>query len=85
MPSDDMATSPGRPPLPAGPGFVEVQILDGGSFTANLNVIHAGSTSVPFRCHSWVFYIYHKPSGRHILWDVGLSAVSEHRIPMIPS
>jgi len=63
-------------PLPQTTGSVEVQILDGGSFMGNYNVIHSNCSSKPFRCHSWVFYIHHKSSGRHILWDVGLSAVS---------
>lgn len=62
--------------IPQSTASVDVRILDGGSFTANLEVVHANSPSVPYRCHSWVFYIYHKQSGRHILWDVGLSAVS---------
>lgn len=63
--------------LPTAPGSVEVQLLDSGSFTANLDVVHAGSAPIPYRCYSWVFYIYHKTSGKHILWDVGLSDVSE--------
>lgn len=73
------ADSQDRPPLPPSTGSVEVQILDGGSFTANFEVMRAGSPSEPFKCHSWVFYIYHKPSGRRILWDIDLSAVSEDK------
>lgn len=71
-----MVSSHEMPALPTGPGHVAVQLLDGGSFTANLDVVHAGSLSVPYRCYSWVFYIYHEPSDRHIIWDVGISAVS---------
>ncbi|KAH6971072.1 beta-lactamase-like protein [Ilyonectria sp. MPI-CAGE-AT-0026] len=67
-------TSQDLPSLPASSGHVTVKLLDGGSFTANLNVLHQGSASVPYRCHSWAFFIHHEPSGRHILWDVGLSA-----------
>ncbi|POR33566.1 Uncharacterized protein TPAR_06261, partial [Tolypocladium paradoxum] len=69
-----MSASQTARPLPPSTGSVEVQLLDGGSFTGNLDVVHARSPSVPYRCHSWAFYIHHKPSGRHLLWDVGLSA-----------
>ncbi len=69
-------TTSSHPPLPQSTGSVELQILDGGSFSANFEVVHADSASKPFKCHSWVVYIHHKPTGRHILWDVGLSAVS---------
>lgn len=71
-----MAKPDALPPLPTSHGSVKVQLLDGGSFTADYNVLHAGVPSTPFRCYSWAFYIHHEPSGRRILWDVGLSAVS---------
>lgn len=70
-----MASHENLPPLPQSEGSVEIQVLDGGSFTANYDVVHAKSPSRPFQCHSWVFYIHHKPGGRHMIWDVGLSAV----------
>jgi hypothetical protein len=72
-----MKLSQNLPPLPKASGSVEVQVLDGGSFTANYAVVHADTASSPFRCHSWVFYIHHRPNERHVIWDVGLSAVSE--------
>ncbi|KAM5354818.1 hypothetical protein ACJ41O_001464 [Fusarium nematophilum] len=59
-------------PLPTGPGSVDVQLLDGGSFTANFDMVHAGSPDEPYRCHSWAFYIYHKATGQRIIhhhWD----------------
>ena len=70
-------TTSNHPPLPQSTASVSLQILEGGSFSANLEVVHADSASKPFKCQSWVIYIYHKASGRHILWDVGLSAVSK--------
>ncbi|KAM5357687.1 hypothetical protein ACJZ2D_016015 [Fusarium nematophilum] len=69
-----MADPEELPSLPASNGSVQVQLLDGGSFTANYDMLHAGAPSTPFRCYSWAFYIYHEPSGRHVLWDAGLSA-----------
>ncbi|KAI8650203.1 Lactamase-B domain-containing protein [Fusarium sp. Ph1] len=69
-----MAKPETLPPLPTSNGSVKVQLLDGGSFTADYNFLHAGAPSTPFRCYSWAFYIHHEPSGRRILWDVGLSA-----------
>ncbi|KAJ3546556.1 hypothetical protein NM208_g1940 [Fusarium decemcellulare] len=68
-----MGTRQVLPPLLDNTGSVHVRLLDGGSFTANYDVLHADVPSTPFRCYSWAFYIHHEPSGRHILWDVGLS------------
>jgi hypothetical protein len=54
---------------------VEVQLLDGGSFIATTEFIHKYAPITDFRMYTWAFHIYHPPSGRNILWDVGLSAV----------
>ena len=62
-------------PPPENVGSVELELLDGGSFTATYDVLHAHSPATPFRMYSWCFHIHHPPSGRHIVWDVGLSAV----------
>lgn len=54
---------------------VQVKLLDGGSFTATYDVMHAHALRTSFRMYAWAFHIYHAPSNRHIMWDVGLSAV----------
>lgn len=54
---------------------VKLQLLNGGSFTANYTVLHAGVPEQPFRMYNWAFYIFHPETGRHILWDLGLTSV----------
>ncbi|KAH7345883.1 beta-lactamase-like protein [Pyrenochaeta sp. MPI-SDFR-AT-0127] len=55
--------------LPSTDGFVDVNLLDGGSFIADLSRLHAGENG-KFRMYNWAFHISHQ--GRHILWDLGL-------------
>ncbi|KXJ87808.1 beta-lactamase-like protein [Microdochium bolleyi] len=51
---------------------VRVQLLDGGSFsTSTSHLLHAGAAPDSFRLYDWCFYIYHEPSNRHVLWDLG--------------
>ncbi|OAL44018.1 Metallo-hydrolase/oxidoreductase [Pyrenochaeta sp. DS3sAY3a] len=55
--------------LPQTDAFVELSLLDGGSFIGDLSRMHAGEEG-KFRMYNWAFYISHR--GRHILWDLGL-------------
>ncbi|KAL7771223.1 hypothetical protein CFE70_001166 [Pyrenophora teres f. teres 0-1] len=55
--------------LPPTDAFVQLSLLDGGSFVADMSRMHAGQTGT-FRMYNWAFYISHQ--GRHVLWDLGL-------------
>jgi hypothetical protein len=59
--------------LPQTDAFVELALLDGGSFVGDLSRMHAGESG-SFRMYNWAFYISHQ--GRHVLWDLGLDEVS---------
>ena len=63
---------PTKPDLPATNAFVDLSLLDGGSFIADLSLMHAGQSGT-FRMYNWAFYIAH--GGRHVLWDLGLDQV----------
>ncbi|KAH7242855.1 beta-lactamase-like protein [Fusarium solani] len=68
-------TKDALPKLPGhdGPG-VQVHLLDGGSFsTATLSFLHHGAPPELFRLYDWCFLIFHRPSGRYVLWDLGCS------------
>lgn len=58
--------------LPQTEAFVELALLDGGSFIAECSRMHAGQSGT-FRMYNWAFYVSHQ--GRHILWDLGLDEV----------
>ena len=58
--------------LPHSDSYVELALLDGGSFIGDLGRMHAGESG-SFRMYNWAFYISHQ--GRHILWDLGLDEV----------
>jgi len=59
--------------LPTTTAFVNVSILDGGGMLGHVSFIHANQTGdQPMSC--WVALIQH-PSGRNLLWDVGISSV----------
>lgn len=62
-------------PLPVTDGSVKLQLLDGGSFIANYTVLHAGVDDEAFRMYNWAFHIFHPETGRHVLWDLGLTSV----------
>ncbi|KAF2009809.1 hypothetical protein BU24DRAFT_357460 [Aaosphaeria arxii CBS 175.79] len=57
-------------PLPATDAYVQLSLLDGGSFIGEISKIHAGVEKQNFRMYNWAFYLSHR--GRHILWDLGL-------------
>ena len=62
--------------FPTTKGYVDVAILDGGGMIGNSKIMHADEPErdVPMSC--WVFYIQHPKSGKKVIWDVGISAVS---------
>ncbi|KAF2028142.1 Metallo-hydrolase/oxidoreductase [Setomelanomma holmii] len=55
--------------LPSADAYVELSLLDGGSFIGDWSKVHAG-TSGKYRMYDWAFHIVH--NGRHLLWDLGL-------------
>lgn len=58
--------------LPHTDAYVELSLLDGGSFIGDLSKVHAGANG-KYRMYNWAFHISHR--GRHILWDLGLDEV----------
>lgn len=60
-------------PMPQTKAFVRLSLLDGGSFTADTDKLHAGVEHEKFRMHVWAFAISH--GDKHVLWDVGLPEV----------
>jgi len=71
-----MSEAPNNQVPPSGRGVVEVDLLDGGSLsTAMLSFVIAGAENTTARLYDWCFHIHHLSSGRHILWDVGISSV----------
>jgi hypothetical protein len=58
--------------LPQTDAYVELSLLDGGSFIGDLSKVHAGASG-KYRMYNWAFYISHQ--GRHLLWDLGLDDV----------
>jgi hypothetical protein len=61
--------------LPETAAFVELHLLDGGSFIASTDKLHAGVENETFRLYDWAFHIYHPGKGEHMLWDVGIGNV----------
>lgn len=69
--------------LPVASGTVEVVILDGGGFTTTDDTkLHADGHDRPYYLYDWCFYVYHKPTGRKMLWDLGISDVSRVITPI---
>lgn len=60
-------------PVPETSGYVDLALLDGGSFVGDIGKVHAGVSNAKFRMYNWAFYISHQ--GRHLLWDLGLDEV----------
>lgn len=64
--------------LPIASGDVEVVILDGGGFTTTDDTkLHADGHNQPYYLYDWCYYIHHKPTGRRLLWDLGISDVRQ--------
>lgn len=62
--------------LPQESAIVEVQILDGGTFTANASKVIEGAADYNYIVPDWAFLVRDCESGRVLLWDYGLSEVS---------
>ncbi|KAF2707701.1 Metallo-hydrolase/oxidoreductase [Pleomassaria siparia CBS 279.74] len=65
-----LVAEPSCAPLPETDAYVQLSLLDGGSFVGDIGRVHAGVAKNKFRMYNWAFYIFHR--GRHILWDLGL-------------
>ncbi|KAL5401256.1 hypothetical protein PMIN03_010107 [Paraphaeosphaeria minitans] len=61
-----MATSP----IPQPTAFVGLSLLDGGSFIADTDKLHAHVSNAKFRMYDWAFCISH--GDKRIVWDLGL-------------
>lgn len=62
--------------LPHTDAYVELSLLDGGSFIGDLSRVHAGASG-KYRMYNWAFHVQHE--GRHLLWDLGLDEVRKAR------
>ena len=56
--------------------YVDVAILDGGGMIGSSSIMHAEGPPTEINMSCWVFYINHPPTGKKVIWDVGISAVS---------
>lgn len=61
--------------LPQPDSAVEVRLLDGGSFMAEMDKLHAGAGKDRFRMYNWAFHIFSPKKNRHVLWDLGMTGV----------
>ena len=61
--------------LPSTNAFVQLQLLNGGSFSASTAKLHAGVKDEQFRMYNWAFYIHSPVGNRHVLWDFGMTGV----------
>ena len=59
--------------LPQTKAFVRLSLLDGGSFMADMDKLHANVSSAKFRMYNWAFHIVH--NDEHVIWDLGLDGV----------
>lgn len=62
-------------PLPTEGGSAEALCLDGGSFIADVEKLHADRGNGQFRLYNWAFHIKDQETGRHVLWDLGMTSV----------
>ncbi|KAH7379269.1 beta-lactamase-like protein [Phaeosphaeria sp. MPI-PUGE-AT-0046c] len=60
--------------------YVELALLDGGSFIGDLSKVHAGESG-RYRMYNWAFHICHE--GRHMLWDLGLDEDRSNYTPWV--
>ncbi|KAB8264395.1 beta-lactamase-like protein [Aspergillus pseudonomiae] len=69
--------------LPVTDDYVQVQLLNGGSMTAQSHILHAGEEPKEFRLYNWAFFIHHVKQNRRMIWDLGMSSVPEDFPPAI--
>lgn len=63
-------------PLPTPQEHVKLQLLDGGNCMMPTGLIIDKAPMTPYKGYDWVIYIHHPAWNRHVLWDVGMVAVS---------
>lgn len=61
--------------LPDTDAYVGLQLLNGGSMTAEYHKLHAGELAIEFRMYDWSFLVHHGKTNRWVLWDLGMSSV----------
>ncbi|KAH7061620.1 beta-lactamase-like protein [Paraphoma chrysanthemicola] len=66
--------------LPHTDAYVELSLLDGGSFIGDWSKVHAGASGT-YRMYDWAFYISH--GDRHLLWDLGLDEDRDNYTPWV--
>ncbi|KAF9883936.1 hypothetical protein FE257_002618 [Aspergillus nanangensis] len=69
--------------LPVTDAYVHLDLLNGGSMTAEYDKLHAGEPPERFRMYNWAFYIHHPQSGRRLLWDLGMSSAKDDYPPIV--
>lgn len=60
-------------PIPQPTAFVGLSLLDGGSFIADTDKLHADASNAKFRMYNWAFCISH--GDKRVIWDLGLDEV----------
>jgi hypothetical protein len=60
-------------PIPQTTAFVGLSLLDGGSFIADTDKLHADVDNAKFRMYNWAFCISH--GNERVVWDLGLDEV----------
>ena len=63
-------------PLPEKGTLAHVHCLDGGSFIALWSYLHACADDSTFRMYNWAFHVHDIKTDRHIIWDAGISLIS---------
>ncbi|KAF4545863.1 uncharacterized protein LTHEOB_4515 [Lasiodiplodia theobromae] len=63
--------------LPCAGPTVQLRLLDGGSFVAEEDKLHAGAPNNRFRMYDWAFHVHHPATDRHVLWDLGVEGDPE--------
>jgi hypothetical protein len=66
--------------LPQTEAYVDLSLLDGGSFIGDLSKVHAGASG-KYRMYNWAFLISHQ--GTHSLWDMGLDDDRSNYTPWV--
>ncbi|KAL2839399.1 beta-lactamase-like protein [Aspergillus pseudoustus] len=69
--------------LPTTEAYVGLQLLNGGSMTAEYHKLHAGESAKEFRMYNWSFLIRHERTNRWVLWDLGMSSNPDDFPPVI--
>lgn len=59
--------------IPQSSAFVGLSLLDGGSFIADTDKLHADVRNTKFRMYNWAFFISH--GNERVVWDLGLNEV----------